>query len=325
MRLFPGPSLPNVKGTNSRSFIGSCRAWDSNSSSWVSWTRPKTASMLYFLTIGGGGGGGAASNVSNNNQSGGGGGGSGGIATLLIAASLLPKVLFLRPGCAGEGGVAYPIAYSGTPSQGWGGTGEVSIVSVAPNIQHSDLHSIVVASGSTEAGGGGNFGSGQAVPNGGVGSVIASAPSFAALGLWSAIGGQSGSAGGFPNAADVTFGAQGLPLSGGAGGGGDSTGTLGSVGSGGSVLGNGLLPDLKGGNYGPTPFRDGSSGLTYNYPFRSMGGAGGRAEITDLNTVLGQGGGAGIGSGGGGSAGSQAGNSPMAGAGGPGLIYVMWW
>jgi hypothetical protein len=249
--------------------------------SWQSWMKPAGCSWVYIFGIGSGGAGG---NGNNAVPCSGGGGGSGSVTRLLIPATFVPDILYVRP--AGGNNDINSTAAS-----------RASYISIAPNNTAQNLILTVTA-------GSGGFnntaGSGAAAATFGSGIWMNS-------GLFTSIAGQSGGAGVTTidtAGGSVTFGASGLPVTGGGGGGRGS-------GAGGSVIGAGLLPTRSGGagttgGNGENGFRQGQNfapGFKL-FPLLFSGGAGGGGISTGTAGVGGRGS-WGCGGGGGGMANSS--------------------
>lgn len=304
--MFGRISGVSVTGTSQFQLVGS----DTNSntgtseyatSGWQSWVRPKNASFVMLVCIGGGGAGGRGNtNVASTNRGGGGGGGSGAISTLLIPAALLPHVLYLSAGAQG-------IYLSGSAQGGWGG---VSAIADSPNPQ-SDLNLILKADGGT----GGTSSTGATGGVGGAGGIVYGGGLYTALGSFSSKVGQTGGQGGSSATpgTSITFGATGLPITSGAGGGSVSSSNVSTTG--GSINGAGRAPTLVGGAVSS----DGVAGVLYEMPFASLGGSGAGGNSAGGNV----GGNAALGSGGGGGSGGTLGG--FGGNGGPGAIVILCW
>lgn len=271
-----------------------------------SWIKPPGCSWVFILAIGpgAGGGGGAGSGGAN----GGGGGGSGAIARLKIAAHFLPDILYGRVAGGTLGGAA------GVDSTNTLDT----YVSTFPNTVQSNLiiYGAGGSRGSTNGGGGG-----------GGNNAAGSRGPLSGLGIYTSSAGDPGldaaSANNTPGL-DVTFGTNGVPISGGAGGG------LGT-GAGGNVVGSGLVPTISGGvgttgGAGKNGFQAGLLILPgfKGFPFLFTGGSGGGGHSTGTG---GRGGDAGLGSGGGGGGGASGGGGTggAGGNGGDGLVIIGAW
>ena len=291
---------------------------------WQSWTIPRNATWVYLLCVGSGGSGaGGQTSGAGVLGGGGGGGGSGAMARLLIPAMFLPKTLYLFPG-AGGAGVAAANA---------GSVGVISWVSDKPS--NAAVGDIVLRSGSAAATAAANPAGASSA--GGTGEVIAANTNqvFSCLGLWTAMGGQTGTNGGASAGAgvNVTWGAVGIFNSSGAGGG--TTNTTTGAGAGGNITGAGLVASIVGGaaatagpngtNYGFFPGGSLGPSATAGQIFASTGGTGGGAGASTTGGAGGNGGYASGGGGGGGGGGTSGGTGGRGGAGGPGFIVVSWW
>ena len=272
---------------------------------WLSWMKPVGVSWVYFFVIGAGAGGGRPANGATT--VGGGGGGSGGIGRVLIPASLLPDIIYVRPAAGGLGATA---------SGGNGSPPAITYVAIAPNTTAQNtifnLGNSSGGNGSTGAGGAGGGGLGSA--NG----------IWLNVGLFTGIGGQAGRDGALlanTNGSGATFGASGLPITSGAGGG---NGT----GNGGNIVGSGLMPNTFGGSgttggNGENGFRMGQTfapGFKL-FPLLFSGGTGGGGHSTGTagNGGIGS---YGCGGGGGGGCSGAGGISGNGGNGGDGLILI---
>lgn len=307
---FDTSNLPRVRGSRVDIFYGSKQASAITATGWTSWTKPKNISMVSFLCIGGGaGGGGGFTGASGTNRGGGGGGGSGALARLTVPAFFLPKTLFLLAGNGGVGGSGSGVA---------GVVGGRSIIADAVNSLGTAASTILV-SGAVAANGGvaGTAAGGQA---GGSAETIATniLGVYQGVGLWTAIAGMAGTAAGALNANGValTFGAVGIPLTGGTGAG--SLNTTDTDRAGGAITGAGILPTVPG---GVAAAGAGNPGLHLEAPWLNTGGTGGGTA-----GAAGTGGRGGNGSWGSGGGGGGAGVTGGAGGdGGSGLILIMSW
>ena len=116
----------------------------------------------------------------------------------------------------------------------------------------------------------------------------------------------------------VTFGLNGLPITGGAAGGSVSATNVDVAG--GNVIGAGRIPTLTGGAAGGGAGKSGYV-VTEQTVFSALGDSGGGTN--GLAGVGGAGGDGAIGSGGGGGGGGVTGGA--GGNGGPGMILILWW
>ena len=179
--MFGARNLGNVRKANEVRFVGAVRPPESDVSI-QAWTRPKHATMLFFLCIGGGAGGGSGkSGPLSTARGGGGGGGTGSTIRWLVPAALLPRVLYLGPGSGGPGGVA-------TGGDGGAGmAGGPSIIAMNP-IDSASARLVRPQSGAT-GGGGGVVG--NPVPGVGESVGVNSGPG-ATLGLYAVRNGRVG-------------------------------------------------------------------------------------------------------------------------------------
>jgi hypothetical protein len=263
---------------------------------WLSWMKPAGCSWVYFFALGAG----SSGNHPNDGAitTGGNGGSSGSVTRILIPATFVPDILYLRPGVGG--------ASQATPG-GAGNSGITSYVSIAPNTTAQNLILSIA---------------GAAVATGGS-AVASSSGIWLNVGLFTSIAGQNqatGAATANTAGSSVAFGASGLPITGGAGGG---NGT----GAGGDVTGAGLLPTVTGGagttgGTGNNGFRQGQTfapGFKL-FPLLFSGGSGGGGHSTG---TAGNGGNGSYGCGGGGAgACSGAGVAGTPGRGGDALILI---
>jgi hypothetical protein len=261
---------------------------------WLSWMKPAGVSWVYFFVISAGGSGGGGNPAT---PCAGAGGGSGSVTRLLIPATFLPDIIYLRPGTASV----------------------TTYISIAPNTTAQNL--ILSAASGGAATGNGNVA--------GIGATAASSSSgiWMNIGLFTSIAGQNGAdsqtIGTDTPGNSVTFGASGLCTTGGA------TGGRGS-GAGGNIIGAGLLPTISGGagttgDVGNVGFRLGQTlapGFKL-FPLLFSGGAGGGGGGATGNG--GVGGRASFGGGGGGGGMNNSTNvGPFinGGLGGPALILI---
>ena len=266
---------------------------------WQSWMRPAGCSWIYFFVISGGS---AGSGGNGATPTSGAGGGSGSVTRLLIPATVLPDIIYLRPARGGLFGDS---------------TAVTTYISIAPNTTAQNL--ILSAVNATRG----------FLTTGGAGAAAATSASgiWMNVGLFTSIAGQTGAAG--ISTADtvgnsVTFGASGLPITAGASGG---TGS----GAGGNITGAGLMPTISGGA-GTTGGNGGQGfrlGQTFApgfklFPLLFSGGAGGGGSNNTVVAGAGGNGSYGCGGGGGGSTNVIAtpnGNGPS-GNGGDALILI---
>jgi len=277
------------------------------------WHKPRGISMVYIHLVGGGSGGaGGLSGAAGTARNGGGGGASGNISRLVIPAALLSESLIVRIGAGGNGGTA-----GGGAGQAGG---ETSVELVRGNGSSNTSKALIASGGGTMTGGVDRAGAAGQSAN----SVFNTTP--AALGVTLFIGNQGGSNGGLNTGAvgtDVTFQVTPSPgsgqytvlNSGGAGGG--STNTSNTNFSGGSVIGNTIVPTINGGTSGGG---DGEAGFYSYQPLITTGGAGGGSNGTGTG---GRGGNAGPGSGGGGGGAGVTGGA--GGRGGDGYAVIVCW
>jgi hypothetical protein len=268
---------------------------------WLSWMKPAGVSWVYIFGISAGGGGAKSGGIAL----GGGGGGSGSVTRLLIPATIIPDIIYVRPGQGGAGGTI-----------GDGSSGTVSYISIAPNTTAQNLIFSLNA-------GNGGLGSGGSSP--GAAAATSSSGIWLNVGLFTSIVGQTGSSGALTsNAAgsNITFGASGLPITGGAGAG---NGT----GAGGDITGTGLMPTVTGG--AGTTGGAGQNGFRLRqtfapgfklFPLLFGGGSGGGGHSTSGSTA-GNGGNGSWGCGGGGGGGNSISFNPgNGGNGGDALILI---
>lgn len=173
-------------------FTSDVQMFQSQGGAWMSWNKPRGASMCYMLCIGGGGGGGGCnSNTNSSDFTGmGGGGGSSGLATLVIPALLLPDTLYVQVGAGGAGGAGG----SGSGATA-GSAGGVSYVSLSKN---TSAPNVVLYSGGAAGGGGVALPSTSSTTSSGAAGSAASAATntvLGTLGLFNAVAGQAGAAG----------------------------------------------------------------------------------------------------------------------------------
>lgn len=276
----------------------------------TSWTIPQGANTISILAIGAGGGGaGGVANTSVNARTGGGGGGSGAITRITIPVICITDTLVIDIGVGGVGG---------TSGGGTGGNGEPTYVDMQGPNNRAIQTFLLVASGGT----------GGSTVSGGPGGVIATVSDsiYSQLGLWFALGGQSGSVGSVTNATGLTYAATGLPISGGGGGGGmAANATTASTGS--DIVGttSAFVPTNPGG-VGNTSLTNGRLGPFSITPFYSLGGSGGGGGgTTPISGGNGGNGSPGCGGGGGGAGTSPTGVGGIGGNGGNGLVIIQYW
>jgi hypothetical protein len=274
---------------------------------WQIWNKPSSISMVCINLIAAGGGGGLVTSTSI----GAGGGGSGGMSCLIIPAVFLPNLIYIRVGAGGPG--------SAGSSLGVGGT---TFISAEPTISASGLGIMTQAGGGAPAAGTLNTG-GTAGSAGTTSSGI-----FIGQGIYYTIAGRPGGAGAAsPNTSAATltdFGSNGIPLTGGTGGGNGTgqggaisealpswTARNGAIGTTGGAGGHGLRAGYKFDRL-----------LGSNQPLVFSGGLGGGGGVSPSVGGIGGNGayGCGGGGGGGGSGGGGAG-----GRGGDGVVIITSW
>lgn len=284
------------------------------SNTWQTWQKPSGVNFVYMFVIGGGSGGGGGRTVANNSSPGGGGGASSGITVGIFQAALLPDTIHLLVGQGGNGG----------PGNTTGSAGEISYVTVAPNINNTNI--ILQSSDAAPTGGGGAF----STTGVGAGGTAATAWTytnavFGDSGIITTSAGQNGTSGtglgGFVNNLTPV-----LPVTGGAGGGAVSGG--GTAFGGGNILGTSYLPQVSTGVINAADETiTGRTGLFTVFansqnPMFFLGGAGGAAAST-IGRSGGSGGAGSYGCGGGGGAGTFNGTAGSGGKGGDGLIMIV--
>ena len=283
--------LPN--NNNNRIFF------NTGTTGWESWLKPRNAKFVMIYALGGGGGGGGG------NTYGGGGGASSAITKGIFSAELIPDLLFVQVGAGGVGGVG----------SGAGTGGSASYVSIQPNTTASNV--LLYSNG-------GGVGTSNVTNSGGGTAGAAMTLANALLnyiGTVQSIAGQAGanSANGSAAGASITVS---YPVTGG-GGGANSSSTTGYAG--GSITGVGIIPTINGGTIGGV---DGCPGIIIEMPSLNgsisrppffTGGGGGAAPTTSGVTNAGNGS---FGSGGGGGAGRNGANSGTGGNGGDGIVII---
>lgn len=218
-------------------------------------------------------------------------------------------MLYLLPGSGGVGGAASTI----------GTAGGRSYVTDTPNTAGVAANTILVSGAVAAAGGSGGTAAGSRA--GGAAETIATNVLGMYMGFASGltfIAGMAGTASGALGAAGValTFGAVGIPMTGGTGGG--SVTTTNTNVAGGLITGAGLIPTLAG---GVAAGGAGNNGWDLEWPFIGTGGTGGGTAGASGTAGRGGDGAACCGGGGGGS--GVAGGA--GGDGGSGLIMIVSW
>jgi hypothetical protein len=264
---------------------------------WQTWYKPTGATMCSMIAIGGGGGGAATPTVTT----GGGGGGSSGIARLILPAFFLPDILYVQVGLGGSGA---------TNNAGAGGLSYISFghSNTSPNV-------LLVSNNAAPGGGSG--------ATAGAASTIAVVQPFGNFGIFSAIAGQGGSAGGGANAQGSALAAWGtVPVGGGVGGSGNGgAGRAGLSMTVATVLdwGEGPALTVAGSTIvaGGATNSAGDPGFSKWQPFFNTGGVA-CGSTTALTFTSGRGG---VGSGGGGASATN----NLGGNGGNGLVVITSW
>jgi len=266
------------------------------SGSWQTWNKPRNAKMIEIFCLGGGAGG-AITSVGAGSVNGGLGGGSGGIVRGLIPAFLLPDTIYILVGKGGAGS---------TGDNTNGGAGSISYIGLQPSTSEQTL----ICKSSTLAASGN-----------GTGATIStvSLSAFGNLGLFTAIAGVNGSAGGTSAPTNGSSqSALGTNLTtGGAGGGGK---TAAAFAGGGNITSASVILTSQV-NGGVTNAQNGDSGYGTLIPFCGTGGAGG-AGRQGTTGAGGRGGDGWYGCGGGGVGGGTTASGTKAGNGGDGLVII---
>lgn len=296
----------------------------SNALGYQIWHVPRNATWIYMICVGSGASGaGGQSSGAGVLGGGGGGGGSGALGRLLIPATFLPKSLYVR---ATVGGISSAAGIAGK-------AGVISSITDSPNFVTSAQ--VVLRSGAAPAGA--TVAATGASSPGGSGETI-TVPAdqmYTGLGLFYAIAGQAGTAGGASAGDGVSlgWGLSGIFSSGGTGGGTTDTGA--GAGAGGQITGGGLVatapggaagsPGANGTNYGL--FSGGALGesVASGQIFASTGGTGGGAGASTTGGAGGNGGWGSGGGGGGGGGGTSGGTGGKSGAGGSGFVVIIAW
>lgn len=276
------------------------------------WHKPRGISMVYIHIVGGGSGGaGGLSGALGTARNGGGGGASGNTSRLVIPAVFLSDSLSITVGRGGDGGTA---------GGGAGQAGGASVIDSTRGGQIAASRLLLASGGATMTGGSDRTGAVGQSAN----SVFNTTP--AALGVTIFIGNQGGASGGINTGAvgtDLTFQVTPTPGTGqytvlnSGGAGGASTNTSNTNFSGGSVIGNTIVPTINGGTGGGG---NGEAGFYSYQPLITTGGAGGGSNGTGTG---GRGGNAGPGSGGGGGGAGVTGGA--GGRGGDGYCVIVCW
>lgn len=279
---------------------------------WLTWTKPRGATMVNILAIGGGGGGGGGfTAAAAAARGGGGGGGSSAHSRCLLPCLYLPDILYIQVGQGGQGVLS---------GGGTAGSGILSYVSIAPNLTTSNL---LLASGAAGAVGG-VTGTGAAAGTGGAaGTAVAAGSAMPLSGAgqvnWTA--GQVGSAGGAQTGAVGV--AVAIPVTqalcqGGSGGAGVTAADF----AGGlfTAIAGSWLSEQRPATPAAGTAGHGSGGPQIWQPFFSFGGGGGSSSNASAGANGGNGAhGAGGGGGGGGTTGGRGGN------GGSGIVIILSW
>lgn len=278
---------------------------------WQTWRFPRGASMLAAFCVGGGaGGGGGFTRIAGAAGGGGGGGGSAGTCRLLVPAYYLPETLYISVGVGGRG-----VASGG----GTAGGGVQSWIAVKPDLAQANN---VLCQSAANSPAGGTTGTGAASGTGGAGGNIAviGNMAMAGLGIFQAIAGQSGAAGGAQTGAigtATTIPTTSVRTQGGAGGAGTTSADF--AGGACTAIAGDWLSEQRPATPAAGSF-NGSSGPLIWEPFFSFGGLGGSASNAGVG---GQGGPGAYGSGGGGGGAGTTGG--RGGDGGQGIVIMIAW
>ena len=264
-------------------------------STWQTWNKPRNAKMIEIFCLGGGAGG--STPILGPGIAGGGvGGGAGGIVRGIIPAFLLPDTIYILVGKGGAG--TFNVGNTG------GGNGGISYIGLQPSTSEQTLickSSTIVASGTTAA----------------TVSVV-SLSAFGNSGLFTAIAGIGGGAGGTntptQGGSQAALGIS-LVTSGGGGGGKNAS----AFAAGGNITSASAILTTQV-NGGITDAQNGADGYGTLIPFCGTGGGGGAGK---LGTGTGGNGGNGFyGCGGGGAGGSSSATGLRGGTGGDGLVII---
>jgi hypothetical protein len=253
---------------------------------WQMWVKPKGCHMVNILCIGGANAGNNGIQAAGGSGTGGNGGAGACVSRLIVAAALIPDVLYVS---CGEGGSA-------------GNVGAASYVSIsAASNNHSNL--LIHANPSTSA-------------------SSATTCELSTLGVATfqagVSGGAAGSSAGGAGGSLVPVNS-GSTTCGGCGGGG-TNGTTTDGAGGAYIISANVFPILAGGGAGPTG-GPGNNGYTFWQPLVMCGGTGGGANGL-ANGRLGYNGGNGSWGCGGGGGGSGWSGGGAGGQGGPGLVII---
>ncbi len=303
------PHIPRAGGADIQIFT---RPSGSLNIDWMTWAKPRGATMLHMYLIGGGGGGGGGlTGASTTTRGGGGGGGSSAQSSLLIPLMFLPDVLYVNVGIGGLG------AFSG----GTAGGGTQTMVNVTPEATSTVSSNCVLLSGGTGglAGASGNAGGGGSGGTAGSSMAVSSAP-LSTLGIVNWVSGNAGSNGGPHTGGDGQANAipsNGCVCQGGTGGGGTQNGDF--AGGACTAITQSFLSSQRSA-FAAAGSNNGSGGIHVERPFFCFGGMGGGSSDAGVggeggNGIFGSGGGGG----GGGTTGGRGGN------GGGGIaIFTCW-
>lgn len=263
---------------------------------WQTWNKPRNAKMIEIFCLGGGAGGGIAS-LTAGSANGGRGGGSAGIVRGLIPAFLLPDTIYIL---VGKGGVG------STGDNTNGGAGGISYIGVQPSTSEQTL---ICKSSTTTASGNSDGAT--------ISTVALSA--FGNLGLFTAVAGVAGSAGGTstPGQGGSQAALATNITTGGAGGGGKTSAAF----AGGGNITSASVVLTSQVNGGVTNAQNGDSGYGTLQPFCGTGGAGGAGRQGSTGAG-GRGGDGWYGCGGGGAGGGQTATGTKGGDGGDGLVII---
>ena len=279
----------------------------------ISWIKPYGKTMLDITLISGGhGGGGGFSGASTTQRGGGGGGGSSNIVKVQIPLFMLPDELYITVGIGGAGGAAGANGTQGKPSY-------VTLSASVSNNQNNCIASPLSAGayGGSQGFAGTGTGGGAA----GNGAIVASASdsSLSNRGVWNALAGQSGVAGGAGGGVtQQTFPATGIVVMGGCAGAGTAASTS-EAGGGITAISNVYISENR-----PLPLAAGSVSGSGGYSlFNGMFSYPGLGGSSSNAGIGGDGGDGGFGSGGGGGGGGTTGGK--GGNGGSGLVTMIAW
>lgn len=280
------------------------------------WKKPRKCNFVYILSVdgGGGGGGGGSTTLNATGNVNIVGGGSGTANKLLVNASFVPDILYIKVGKGGSGGASFSGSNNSFNPGNIGETSGVFASSTQSSQNNGSQASSFIGGNVSAAGGNASAGVGGSSASSISNNFLIGLTNFVTLSGRASTGGSITTQ---PVNIDplishiVTSGGAGAP---------SGNGTTPFNGAG--INASSISPFIAGGIGGSLVGTNGDNGFTSWKPFFSTGGAGGGNSYSP-GGVAGNGGNGGIGSGGGAGGSSNAGTGGRGGDGGDGVVIII--